>query len=113
MMEPLVYIAVGVAQILAFLGGGGAVAYRIGRSTMRVEASIDLQRAIAMQNGQAITELKTEVTGLKSLLTEVALQKQELRNLASDIAELRRWYDELRHGEGMVFPLKFPKEQGR
>jgi hypothetical protein len=87
-MDPLVYIAVGVAQILAILGGGGVVAYRIGRSTERVEL-------ISSQAVSSIAELKVEVSALKTLMTEVALQK-------AAIDRLEKWYDELRRGEGLI-----------
>lgn len=97
-MDPVVYIAVGVAQIFAILGGGGAVAYRIGRATQRVENSIDLQKISNQQTASAISELKADIAALKAVLTDVALQKAE-------IDQLRKWYDELRRGEGFVYPI--------
>lgn len=86
--DPMIYIAVGLAQILAILGGGGAVAYRIGRSTERVEI-------ISAQAAASISELKGDVAVLKALMTEVALQK-------ASIERLERWYEELRRGEGFI-----------
>ena len=98
-MEPsLVAIAVGIAQIVSILGGGGLVAYRLGRTSQRMESSIDLQKQLSLQNGEEIRELKSEVKALNALMTEVALQK-------SAIERLEHWYDELRRGEGFVYPL--------
>ena len=97
-MDPIVYIAVGVAQIVAILGGGGVVAFRIGRSTQRVESSIELQKIAIAQSAGAISDIKADIAALKAVLTEVALQKAEIK-------QLREWYDELRRGEGFVYPL--------
>jgi len=98
-MEPsYVAIAVGIAQIVSILGGGGLVAYRLGRTTQRMESSIDLQKQLSLQNGEEIRELKSEVKALNALMTEVALQKVA-------IERLEQWYDELRRGEGFVYPL--------
>ncbi len=97
-LNSLIYIIVGFFQVASILGGGGAVAYRLGRSTARVEAAISLQEKNAENTTAAITEIRTEVVALRALMTDVALQKQE-------IAQLRQWYDELRRGEGFVYPL--------
>jgi cell division protein FtsL len=45
-----------------------------------------------------VTELKAEVKQFSQILTELALQSQR-------IDMLDRRYEELRHGEGFVFPL--------
>lgn len=101
MPETLVYIgiAVGLIQTLAILGGGILVSFRLGRGTQRVESAILLQKELFKQAQLSIVELKNEVTALKTLMTEVALQKVA-------IEQLRQWYDELRHGEGYIHPLR-------
>lgn len=94
----IVYIIVGAFQILSVLGGGGVIAYRLGQSNQRLESAVEFTKSLSAQTTTAITELKADVAALRTVLTEVALQKAE-------IAQLRQWYDELRHGEGLVFPL--------
>lgn len=71
-----------IAEVLSILGGGGVVAFRLGRTAQRMEASMDLQRA-------QISELQGEVKGLRSLMTQVALQDQRLTMMDHRIEELR------------------------
>ena len=94
----VVYIIVGAFQIFSVLGGGGMVAYKLGQSNQRQEST-------SSQTASAINEIKTELAALRTVMTDVALQKQELAQLRSDLGQLRQWYDELRHGEGLVYPF--------
>jgi acyl carrier protein phosphodiesterase len=87
------------------------VAYRLGRSTQRVESAIDLQKQSGVQTAAAITELKADIAALRAVLTEVALQKAEIERLHDTIARLEKWYDELRRGEGFVYPLESKLKQ--
>lgn len=98
--ETLAYvsIAVGVLQIFAILAGGGLVAIRLIVSTK-------LQEKFSAQTEASIAELKTEITALKALMTEVALQK-------AAIEQLRQWYDELRRGEGFIRPMRPRAREG-
>lgn len=80
-----------ILQIGSVLFGGIFVAVRLGRASGRIEA------AMAMQATE-ITTLKDEVKVLSGLVTQVAVQ-----NTRIDLLEKR--YEELRHGEGFVFPL--------
>lgn len=87
----IVYIVVGAFQVLSVLGGGGMVAYKLGQSNQRQEST-------SVQTAAAISEIKIEIAALRTLMTDVALQKAE-------IAQLRQWYDELRRGEGFIVPI--------
>jgi hypothetical protein len=78
-------------EIASILGGGGLVAFRLGRNSQVVREAMRQQAA-------EIAMLKDEIKELSKLVTEVAVQSKRL-----DILERR--YDELRHGEGFVFPL--------
>jgi hypothetical protein len=80
-----------VVEIVSILGGGGLVAFRLGKNSQAVREAMRQQAA-------EITLLREEVKELSKLVTEVAVQSKRL-----DILEQR--YDELRHGEGFVFPL--------
>ncbi len=71
-----------IAEVLSFLAGAGLVAFRVGRTTQRLEAAMELQR---MQ----IADLQIEVKELRALMTKVALQDQRLNILDQRIDELR------------------------
>jgi hypothetical protein len=78
-------------EIVSMLGGGGLVAFRLGKNSQVVREAMRQQAA-------EIAMLKDEIKELSKLVTEVAVQSKRL-----DILEQR--YEELRHGEGFVFPL--------
>ena len=78
-------------EIVSILGGGGLVAFRLGKNSQVV-------REAMRQQATEIAALKDEIKELSKLVTEVAVQSKRL-----DILEQR--YEELRHGEGFVFPL--------
>jgi hypothetical protein len=78
-------------EIASILGGGGLVAFRLGRNSQVVREAMRQQAA-------EIAMLKDEIKELSKLVTEVAVASKRL-----DILEQR--YDELRHGEGFVLPL--------
>jgi hypothetical protein len=78
-------------EIVSIVGGGGLVAFRLGKNSQVVREAMRQQAA-------EIAALKDEIKELSKLVTEVAVQSKRL-----DILEQR--YEELRHGEGFVFPL--------
>ncbi len=73
------------------LGGSGLVAFRLGRHSQVVREAMRQQAA-------EIAMLKDEIKDLSKLVTAVTVASKRL-----DILE--QCYDELRHGEGFVFPL--------
>jgi hypothetical protein len=91
-------IALKVAEIVSILAGGTVVAFRLGRTTQRVEAAMT-------QQGQEINSLRDEIKTLSKLITEVALQGQRLDMQDKRLDTLDRRYEELRHGEGFAFPF--------
>lgn len=70
-MDISVDTALKIAEVLSILTGGGMVAYRLGRTTQRIEAAMELQRT-------EISELQGEVKELRALMVQVALQKERL-----------------------------------
>jgi TolA-binding protein len=97
MSEISLDIALKVAEIVSVLGGGTVVAFRLGRTTQRVEAAMT-------QQGYEINSLRDEIKTLSKLITEVALQGQRLDMQDKRLDTLDRRYEELRHGEGFAFP---------
>lgn len=82
-------------EIIALVMGGGMILIRMGKMAGGFEA-------IGRQQACEISELKSEVKGLSALITTVAVQKIELEGIRSDIERLTKWYDELRHGKGII-----------
>jgi len=80
------------------IGGGlalGAIIVKMGRMAGTFEA-------VSRQQTEEITEMKDELKKLNEVVTTVAVQKKEIENLQSQITTLTKWYDELRHGVGMI-----------
>jgi hypothetical protein len=84
-----------IGEILSILGGGGVVAFRIGRSTSRVEGVIKAQALVSTQHRDDIFELKTEIRKLNDVLQTLAAQQERMQGL-------QRQIDEMRHGRGFV-----------
>lgn len=86
-MDIPVETALRIAEILSILSGGGAVAYRLGRTTQRMEQAMETQRS-------ELNELRGSVKELSRLMTEVALQKQRLdmhQAQLEEFGEYIRW----------------------
>ncbi len=64
---------------------------KAGKSAGRVEAVLD-------HHTKSIEALARSLERIQPVLEQIAVQKNEIANLT-------KWYDELRHGEGYVFPL--------
>lgn len=98
MLDPTLDTMLRLAEILSIIGGGGIVAFRLGRSTEKMQAAVDKQAELAKQQNEEISELKKEIKQIGVILTSLALQEQRL-----DMLDKR--YEELRHGEGFAFPI--------
>lgn len=87
-----------IAELLAVLGGGGIFIFKSGRTASRFEQ-------VVRQQSLEIGELKTGVQAIQKLITQNAVMDERLVNMGTSISRLEDWYDELRRGEGFVFPL--------
>ncbi len=87
-----------VGNLVIMLGGGGMIIWRMSRMATRFELIGDAQ-------AKEITEIKNEVTAMRVLMTTVAVQKERLDSQGARLNLLDQRYDELRHGEGFVYPL--------
>jgi hypothetical protein len=83
--------ALQIIQIVSVVGGGGLVAFRLGQATQ-------LQAATNRLHSEEIAELKAAMKDFAKVVTELAVQGNRL-----DMLDQR--YEELRHGEGYVFPM--------
>ncbi len=82
-----------VAEIISILAGGGLVAFKLGRTTSRVEATLEMQNNILRIQSSEITELKIETKKLGDVLTQIAVQATRIERMEDDMRELR-------HGKG-------------
>ena len=80
-----------IIEIISLVGGGGFVVWRVGRVGGRIETSNELQSL-------RLAALEVDIKALNKVITEVAVQNNRI-----DMLEKR--YEEIRHGEGFVFPL--------
>jgi hypothetical protein len=87
-----------IGNLVIMLGGGGMIVWRMSRMATRFELIGDAQ-------AREISEIKDEITAMRVLMTAVAVQKERLDSQAERLNLLDKRYDELRHGEGYIFPL--------
>lgn len=83
--------ALKILEIVSIVCGGSVVVFKLGRVSNRVEEAIKGQAA-------DISELKEDMKVISKLLIEMAVQK-------SRIDSIEKRVDELRHGEGFVYPI--------
>jgi hypothetical protein len=94
-----------ISQTLAVVIGGGFGIYRIGRNTQKTESAITRANEVALEQKAEMGELKLEVRKLSDVLTTMAVTTTRVDNLAATITELRQLVNDLRRGEGFIFPL--------
>lgn len=84
-----------VVQILAFVGGGGTVVWKLGKAVAKFEQ-------IGIQQGKEISEMKVELKALSSVIVRIAVQDENVASVERRLERMERMWDELRHGEGFV-----------
>lgn len=94
-----------VAQILAIVGGGAVFLFRTGKSVAAMEQAVNALRDVVINQGNEIKELRSEMKQFGTVLTQMAVQKERLDMIASRLSLLDSRVEEMRHGEGFVFPL--------
>jgi hypothetical protein len=94
-----------IGEILSILGGGVLVAFKLGRSTQSMEAAIGAQALSAVQQKDEISQLKIEVRKLSDIMTHIAVQNTRMDTMAERVTMLDQRFEELRHGEGFIYPL--------
>lgn len=99
-----------IVQTLAVLLGIPIIAFRLGRGTEAVKASITSQGITVAAIVEELKELKGEQKEFRGILTQVALQNQRLDNQGSQLALLAKTVDDMRRGEGFILPLKPGRE---
>jgi hypothetical protein len=94
-----------IAQTLAVVIGGGFGVYRIGRNTQKTESAITRANEVAIEQKEEMSDLKKEVRKLSDVLTTMAVTTTRVDNLSNSITELRQLVNDLRRGEGFIFPI--------
>ena len=82
-------------EIITLVGGGGYAIFKIGRVAEKVQLTLDHQNA-------ELDVMKQELKTLNELMTNVAIQKQQMATMQEHINRLEGWYDELRRGTGFI-----------
>jgi hypothetical protein len=78
-----------ISEIISILAGGGLVAFKLGRTTTRVEATLEMQNSILRKQSDEITELKLETKKLGDVLTQIAVQSVRIGHIEDDLRDLR------------------------
>ena len=78
-----------LSEIMSILAGGGLVAFKLGRTTTRVEATLEMQNAILRTQSSEITELKLETKKLGDVLTQIAVQSVRIGHIEDDLRDMR------------------------
>ncbi len=94
-----------IMQTIALLCGIPIIAFRLGRGAEALRAAIDAQGAIVANIGKEVHELQDAQKEFRSVLTQIALQSQRLDTQGQQIALAMKSIDDLRRGEGFIFPL--------
>ena len=78
-----------IVEIGSVLGGGAVVAFRLGRTTARVEETLLAQNMILEGQTDQVTELKNETKKVNDVLTKIAVQENRLDRIEEDIQDIR------------------------
>lgn len=82
-------------EIASIVGGGGLVLFRLGRTTSRVEATLERQNEILEGQSKSIDGLREETKQVNVVLTKIAVQESRLERIEEDIRDMQ-------HGKGFV-----------
>jgi hypothetical protein len=94
-----------LTQTAAVVVGGGFGIYRIGRNTQKTESAITRANEVASEQKKEMSDLKVEIRKLSEVLTAMAVTTTRVDNLSDGVTELRQLVNELRRGEGFIFPI--------
>lgn len=94
-----------VLQAAAVLLGIPIMAFRLGRGTKALEASITAQGKTVDAIVNEMKELKNEQKEFRVVLTQVAVQNTRLDNQGSQLTLLAKTVEDMRRGEGFILPL--------
>lgn len=75
--------------IVSIIGGGGMVAFRLGRSSRSTDAAVGALRAVSDQHRIEITEIKNEIHKLSDVITQMAVAYERMNMMQSQINDLR------------------------
>jgi hypothetical protein len=84
-----------ILEIVSIIGGGGGVAYKIGRFAEKVEQATMQQSIVLDRQTAEIEDLKVEMKKLNDVLTTLAVQDERLNALNHRL-------EELAHGQGFI-----------
>jgi hypothetical protein len=95
MLDPNVEMIYETVKVIGIVGGGAVIFTRLGRMAGKFEQ-------IGVQQAAEIADLAMEMKTMRSVVTDIAVQKAEMGSMQNQISLLMSWYDELRHGKGII-----------
>ncbi len=103
-----------LAEILAVMASSAAV-ITVAITGLVIVAKVGrmagiMETTLTNQN-MALSEMKAEIKALASVVTQQAVQNNRLSNVEQQVLMLQKQIDELRHGEGWIFPSPIPKTE--
>lgn len=94
-----------VVASLATIGGMCFAIFKLGRNTQKVESGIEKAAEAVKAQKEEMSDLKAEVRELGKVLTTMAVTTTRLDALSESLTRAHNYIDEMRHGEGFVYPL--------
>ena len=97
-MEGNIELVIKLAELFALIGGGGIFIFKMGRAVSKFEE-------VGKNQHEDISEIKTEMKAMTKIMTKQALIDERIAALSVRMTLLDKSVDELRHGEGFIYPL--------
>lgn len=91
-------LVIKLVELVAIIGGGGVFMFKMGRAVSKFET-------VSTRQADDIAELKMDFKAMAEATLQLALQDQRMTNMSQRITATEELVNELRHGEGFVYPL--------
>jgi len=98
MTAETVQIVVNLVTLIALMGGGGILVFKIGRAVSKFEV-------VAEHQAIDIKEIRMDVKIIGDATLKLALQEERMTAISRRMTNLEATVKELQHGEGFVFPI--------
>lgn len=93
-----VQLILNIVSLLALVGGGYIIVFKMGKAVNRFES-------VATMHGEAIKDLKESLKLISEAVMRQAIQEERITQISKRQTSLEATVKELQHGEGFIFPL--------
>ena len=94
-----------IVEIVGFLAAALLFIFKGGASAQRLENALTALKEHFIAQNADIKELQQDFKQIAGVLTQLAVQDTRLNALSDGLRILDQRYEELRHGEGFVYPI--------